>query len=239
LRGESGSVVVSWRVRSRLSIGLTLSCLCFAACPSKPSTNHAAAGTTGPTQASVVNEPVEPAPAEPDPIEAAADEPEQAEFDLHEDRFDADLDADGTDETISWTCTAASVELRVGRAKYRGKLGFSDLIGCAAAVVDLDPDVPGNQLWLHADEHDEAGPNRNFLLQLADGNLEEIWVENLDFELYVDGSWRTEDSECVESERLYRTTTTLWRWREARVVDDETISTTPMAADETCDVSEP
>jgi hypothetical protein len=158
---------------------------------------------------------------------------------LHEEPFEADLDGDGRPESISWTCTVASAELRVGRAKYRGKLGFSDLIGCAVAVVDVDPDVAGSQLWLHADEHDEVGPNRNFLLREVGGKLEEIWVEDLEFELYVDGSWRTEASECIEAQRLYRTTTTVWRWREARLVDDAKVSTVPMAADESCDREEP
>jgi hypothetical protein len=239
----TGSVVVSWCVRSRLSISLTLSCSCLAACPSKPSTSQVEvsppAGTTGATQPARVDEPVEPPAAVPEPDETDEDELEQAEVDLHEVPFDADLDADGQPEAISWTCSEASVELRVGRAKYRAKLGFADLIGCMVAVVDLDPDVDGSQLWLHADEHDEVGPNRNFLLRHAGGKLEEIWVEDLELEIYVDGSWRTEDSECVESERLYRTTTTLWRWRAARVVEDAEVSTTPMSADETCDVAEP
>lgn len=225
--------MVSWFVRSRLSIGLTLSCSCFAACSTEP---------TASTHTSAVVVPVpDPAPPEPEPPEPAPPEPEeddeleQADVELHEVPFEADLDADTRPESISWTCSVASAELRVGRTKYRAKLGFADLIGCAVAVVDLDPDVAGGQLWLHADEHDEAGPNRNFLVRHADGKLEEIWSDDLDFDLYVDGSWHTEESVCDETQRVHRTTTTVWRWREQRLVDEAKVSTVPMAEGERCD----
>jgi hypothetical protein len=188
-------------------------------------------------------EPAAPEPVAPEPVESDegdADELEPFDAELHAEPFEVDLDADGRPESISWTCNNASAELRVGRAKYSPKLGFADLIGCVVAVLDLDPDVPGNQLWLHADEHDEAGPNRNFFVRHAGGGIEVIWEEDSDFELFVDGSWRTEASECVEAQRLYRTTTTVWRWREGRVVEEAKVSTAPMAEDERCvEPSEP
>jgi hypothetical protein len=206
------------------------------ACTSQPAPNKSQ---------EVPSEPVAVAPAEPvapeEPVEPEEpEEPESIEVELRTEKFEADLDADGRTETISWTCSNDAVALSVGQAKYKAKLGFSDLIGCVVAIIDLDPEQPNKQLWLHADEHDEAGPNRNFFLHHGGAGVEEIWTNDLDFELFADGSWRTEASECDDAKRVHRTTITIWRWRDGNVVDEPQISTVPFQADERCpEPSEP
>lgn len=176
-----------------------------------------------------------PSPSQPEP-----EEPEPIDLDVHLEPFEVELDGDDRPETVSWTCVENELDLRVGEATHRTALEFADLIGCAVHVVDLDPDQPGKQLWVNADEHDEAGPDRNFLLHVAGGEIEVIWAENLALDLYADGSWRTEDTTCDEAQRVHRTTTTVWRWQAGKVGQSAEVHTEPIPTDEHChDESEP
>ena len=187
---------------------------------------------------------------DPDPVPAPEardddddDGPEPLELDYHFDPFQADLDGDGRPELIEWTCDETKVTLVIGKATFKAPLGFADLIGCSVCIVDLDPGRPGVQLWLSADEHEEAGDDRNFVLRYRRRKLQKLWVEDtgMYFDFYPDGSWRTEVTECDEAERLSRTTTTVWRLVDGKVTREETSEATPLDPGDDCgyDPSEP
>ncbi len=163
------------------------------------------------------------------------DDLETLDVDFNFDPFQADLDGDGRQEFIEWTCDETKVTLEIGKATFEAPLGFADLIGCGVAVVELAPGSPDVVLWLSADEHEEAGPDRNFVLRYRRGTLQKLWVKELDLDFYTDGSWRTETEECVEAERVYRTTTTIWRLVDGRVTHEDASEDTPLDPGEDCD----
>ncbi|MEX1361751.1 MAG: hypothetical protein AB1Z98_01395 [Nannocystaceae bacterium] len=165
----------------------------------------------------------------------ADDEPELLDIELDDGPLEADLDGDGRVEAIAWTCSEDKTEITIGKATLEATLGFADLIGCSAAVVDLDPGRRGVQLWLLADEHEEAGPDRNFVLGYRRGKIQTLWVEELDFSPTTDGSWTTESYECDEAQRLHRTTNTRWRLVDGKVMHEDTVQAKPLSAGETCD----
>lgn len=177
---------------------------------------------TSPTE-----EPSRPEGAEDD------DEPESLDLDFAFDSAKADLDGDGRPEKIEWTCTEARVTLAIGKAKFRAPLGFADLIGCGVAIVELPPSSEV-VLWLSADEHEEAGPDRNFILRYHRKKIRKLWVEDLDLDFYSDGSWRTESAECDAAARVHRTTTTSWRLAGSKVTREDKSETTPFSSGEDC-----
>ncbi|MCH9679885.1 MAG: hypothetical protein K0V04_00500 [Deltaproteobacteria bacterium] len=175
---------------------------------------------------------------EPDPArdeDDGDDAPEPLDLDFHAEPFGFDLDGDGRAESIAWTCTEASVALQAGNAKFEAPLGFADLIGCAVAVIDVDPGRLGVVLWVSADEHEEAGPDRNFILRYHDEKLEQLWVEDLDLDFYPDGSWRTETLECDGTARVHRRTQTQWRLVDGTVTREDAVQTEPLGPDASCD----
>lgn len=165
-------------------------------------------------------------PAAPEPAAAGSDGTvagdgvpdgdESAELDWQESPLRADLDGDGVPEEIQWSCDQ-SLRIAVGRAKTRVKYRVSELIGCAAAVVALRPDDAARQLVFTIDEHDEVGPDLQFIFTYRGSRLERLWSGAADIDIRVDGTWVTETSDCDDAAGYSTTTTVRHRWDGARV----------------------
>ena len=155
-----------------------------------------------------------PAPAQP-PAEPIAIE--SAELEWSSSPLRADLDGDGTPESIRWTCTAKELRLEVNRARARERYGVADLIGCAAAVVELRPGEPTRQIMFTIDEHDEAGPDTHFLYAYRGAKLKRVWSESANLGVLVDGSWSSETYDCDDAAGYSTTTIARHRWDGAKV----------------------
>ncbi len=159
-----------------------------------------------------------PGPSEPAAVagDGVPDGDESAELDWQESPLRADLDGDGVPEEIQWSCDQ-SLRIAVGRAKTRVKYRVSELIGCAAAVVALRPDDAARQLVFTIDEHDEVGPDLQFIFTYRGSRLERLWSGAAAIDIRVDGTWVTETSDCDDAAGYSTTTTVRHRWDGARV----------------------
>ena len=157
-----------------------------------------------------------PAPAQPI-AEPIAEPIESAELEWSSSPLRADLDGDGTPESIRWTCAAKDLRLEVNRARARERYDVADLIGCAAAVVELRPGEPSRQIMLTIDEHDEAGPDIHFLFAYRGAKLKRLWSESANLDVFVDGSWSSETYDCDDAAGYSTTTIARHRWDGAKV----------------------
>ena len=146
------------------------------------------------------------------------DEPgaEEVELEWPEGPFEADLDADGVVEKISWSCDAKT-RVQAGAASYEEKHGYAELIGCTTTTLDLDPKRPGRELLFIGDEHEEAGPDRHVILSYVEGKLVPIWAGDASISFYPDGSWVSETYDCDDVGLIFTTTTQTHRWVDGKV----------------------
>ncbi len=89
-----------------------------------------------------------------------------------------DVDGDGTNDRVEWTC-GESFELRVGERRVTGERRVSELMGCTVAFFSRPrptndtPPRPGVAFCL--EEHEEAGPPFCFLYAIEPSSLRPIW----------------------------------------------------------------
>lgn len=165
--------------------------------------------------------------SEPASDESKAAEPERVELEWESSSFEADLDGDGTPESITWSCGGTLV-LRVGRAEVSEEYQLVEEMSCEAAVVALLPRGAARQLVISIDEHEEVGPDLVMLYAYRDGRLEALWSDKAAVEFLADGSWTTETSECYESHGYRATWYGRHRWDGEDVASEEQEVRDPM-----------
>lgn len=175
-----------------------------------PGMAEPSAGTPTRLPASDESEPVEPEPVELEPVE----------LEWEDSPFQADLDGDGTPESITWSCGGTLV-LTVGRAEVREEYQIVEEMSCGAAVVALLPRGTTRQLMVSIDEHEEVGPDLVMLYAYRDGRLEALWSDKAAVEFRADGSWTTETSDCYESHGYRATWYGQHRWDGNEVASEE------------------
>jgi len=168
----------------------------------------------------------EPAPSEED-ADLAFDE--ELELDWKESPFQADLDGDGRPESIRYRCEP-KLEVVVASSQATAPLGISELVGCQAAIVRLNPGSSRRQLLVVADEHEEAGPDSYFLYGYLGGVLAPVWFGSAEIVFFPDGRWVATEGECDDVSNQYRTTTTTMTWSGAKVVKSAKVSTEAVEA---------
>lgn len=188
--------------------------------PARVASVPAAAAAESSGGATPVVEPIEPEPIEPEL-------PESAGVEWEESPLSVDLDGDGREESISWTCGGTLV-LAVGRARSREAYQVSEEIGCSAAVVRLRPGEATRQLVLTIDEHEEVGPDLHFLYAYREGKLESLWSATAGVDFLMDGSWVTQTSRCDEARGYIATRIGRHRWDGEEVTSEESEERTPI-----------
>lgn len=168
-----------------------------------------------------------PSEAEPASDESKAAEPEEVDVEWEDSPFQADLDGDGTPESITWSCGGTLV-LTVGRAEVREEYQIVEEMSCGAAAVALVPRGATRQLVISIDEHEEVGPDLVMLYAYLDGSLELLWSDKAAVRFLSDGSWTTETSDCYESHGYRATWYGQHRWDGQAVTSKEQEVRDPM-----------
>jgi hypothetical protein len=159
--------------------------------------------------------------------ESKAAEPEEVDLEWEDSPFQADLDGDGTPESITWSCGGTLV-LTVGRAEVREEYQIVEEMSCGGAVVALLPSGTTRQLMISIDEHEEVGPDLVMLYAYLDGRLELVWSDKAAVRFLADGSWTTETSDCYESHGYRATWYGQHRWDGKDVASEEQEVRDPM-----------
>lgn len=196
---------MSERRSAALVGGLAVSIASACTPPPPPDPPTVAAAPVEPAVAPTPVTPLGPAtPATPAP--ATPPEPERADAEWVESPIEADLDGDGKPESIRFTC-GSTLSVTIGRAKATEKVRISELVGCLGAVVDLRPGGAMRHVVFTVDEHEEVGPDTQFLFAYQAGKAKRIWSEVGDVTFFVDGSWVTESTDCDDAAGFITTTT--------------------------------
>ena len=145
------------------------------------------------------------------------------------DKASADLDGDTKPERIAWTC-GKKLSVTVGAARASAPLDISELIGCSAALVSLRPSNAARQLLIVADEHEEVGPDHQFLFSYDGTALTLIWSGVAALTFHKDGSWVGETTDCDDAKRVLRTTSRVMRWDGTSVKAKQSVATSPINA---------
>ncbi|MBT8492560.1 MAG: hypothetical protein KJO07_05835 [Deltaproteobacteria bacterium] len=208
--------------------GALLACMMVVGCSSSSEPKPRTKAASPPPAKPVVFD------AAPPPTSDAASEsdagPDQVYPDFVGSPLTADLDGDGKPETIAFECTPTRVEIKVGAARAREKVGISELVGCSAAVVQVG-EGKTKQLVVVPGEHEEVGPSDHFMYTFRSGKLRRIWSAVAEVTFLADRSWTTSNSDCDDEAKEWTTVTIVHRFDGQQVSSQSKTTKSPVDED--------